>query len=80
MDEETYLRITRAVAGTAAAIVFIGSYIYCIAEYGYLFGVGLGWLPSGIVAIMTFFIAAHAWVPIVFLLAIAIAWFVYERL
>lgn len=80
MDEETYLRITGAVAGTAAAIVFIGSYVYCILEYGYLFGVGLGWLPSGIVAIATFFIAAVAWVPLALLLAIAIAWFVYVRL
>lgn len=33
-------------------IVFIGSWIYCIAEYGFLFGVGLGWLPSLIVAVI----------------------------
>lgn len=33
-------------------ITFIGSWIYCIAEYGYLFGVGLGWLPSIIVAVI----------------------------
>jgi len=31
-------------------IVFVISWIYCIVEYGYLFGVGLGWLPSLIVA------------------------------
>ncbi len=31
-------------------LIFIGSYIYCIAEYGFLLGVGLGWLPSMIVA------------------------------
>ena len=24
-------------------LIFIGSYIYCIAEYGFLLGVGLGW-------------------------------------
>jgi len=33
-----------------AIIVFIGSWIYCIAAYGFLLGVGLGWLPSAIVA------------------------------
>lgn len=33
-----------------AIVTFIGSWIYCIATYGYLFGVGLGWLPSLIVA------------------------------
>lgn len=38
---------------TGAAItfflVFIGTWIYCIATYGFLFGVGLGWLPAAIV-------------------------------
>ena len=38
-------------------LVFIGSWVYCIATYGYLFGVGLGWLPSVIVAT----IAAALW-------------------
>jgi len=36
--------------GITAFITFIGSWIYCIYEYGYLLGVGLGWLPSLIVA------------------------------
>ncbi len=31
-------------------IVFIGCWIYCIATYGFLLGVGFGWLPSAIVA------------------------------
>ena len=31
-------------------IIFIGCYIYAIASYGFLLGVGLGWLPSAIVA------------------------------
>lgn len=33
-----------------AFITFVGSWIYCMAEYGFLFGVGLGWLPSIFVA------------------------------
>jgi len=45
------------------SIVFVGSYIYCITTYGFLFGVGLGWLPSLIVA----FLAALLW-PLIFLL------------
>lgn len=35
-----------------ASITFIASWIYCIATYGFLFGVGLGWLPSIIVAVI----------------------------
>ena len=31
-------------------IIFILSWIYCVLEYGFLLGVGLGWLPSMIVA------------------------------
>lgn len=39
------------------ALVFLGSWAYCIAEYGYLWGVGLGWLPSLIVGSL----AASLW-------------------
>ena len=31
-------------------LTFIGCWIYCIATYGFLLGVGLGWLPAAIVA------------------------------
>jgi len=46
MDDPTYK------VGTIITwfLIFIGSYIYCIATYGFLLGVGLGWLPSLIVA------------------------------
>ena len=37
-------------------LIFIGSWIYCIASYGYLLGVGLGWLPSLIVATLGAFL------------------------
>lgn len=31
-------------------VLFIGFWIYCIAGYGFLVGVGIGWLPSAIAA------------------------------
>jgi len=31
-------------------LIFIGTWIYCIATYGFLLGVGLGWLPAAITA------------------------------
>ncbi len=31
-------------------IIFISSWIYCVYQYGYLFGFGIGWLPSLILA------------------------------
>jgi hypothetical protein len=44
--------IGKVCATITALVVFFGSWIYCIAEYGYLMGVGLGWLPSVIVAVI----------------------------
>jgi hypothetical protein len=31
-------------------ITFLVCYIYCVASYGFLLGVSLGWLPSAIAA------------------------------
>ncbi len=51
-------------------VIFIGSWIYCVAEYGFLLGVGIGWLPSMIVA----GIGAALW-PILWA---GIAFFIYK--
>ena len=37
-------------AGITWFLIFIGAWIYCIAEYGFLLGVGLGWLAAAITA------------------------------
>lgn len=34
----------------AALATFLGAWGYCVAEYGFLFGFGLGWLPAAILA------------------------------
>ena len=44
-------------------VVFIGSYGFCVASYGFLVGGGLGWMPAGIFAT----IVSFAW-PVVFFL------------
>jgi len=55
-----------------AALTFVISYIYCIATYGFLFGVGLGWLPSVIVAV----VAGALWPLLALLLLIVVVGFV----
>jgi hypothetical protein len=35
------------------AIIVVGCWIYCVVTYGFLLGVGLGWLPSMIAAYLT---------------------------
>jgi hypothetical protein len=49
-------------------LIFLGCWIYCIAAYGFLLGVGLGWLPSLIVASVASFLWPLTLVGIVGLL------------
>lgn len=58
--------------GITAILTFIVSWIYCIAAYGFLLGVGLSWLPSIIVAI----IAGVLW-PLLAAAIIAVVAFFY---
>lgn len=38
-------------------VVFVTSWFYCVTEYGYMWGLGLGWLPSIFAALL----AGWAW-------------------
>lgn len=58
-----------------AIVVFIGCWIYCIATYGFLLGVGIGWLPSLIAAA----VAGFAWPLIALCVAAIAAFFVYTQ-
>jgi hypothetical protein len=37
-------------AGITWLLIFAGAWIYCVSAYGFLPGVGLGWLAAGITA------------------------------
>jgi hypothetical protein len=56
-------RIGMALVGVP---VFLGCWIYCVATYGFIVGVLVGWMPSAIVAV----IAGAMW-P---LFALVIGW------
>lgn len=56
---------TGTIFGAIAGIItFIGGWWYATAEYGFLFGFGLGWLPGGLLAIIVFFLVLVLWLPI----------------
>jgi hypothetical protein len=61
---ERYLAIGRVIGAVAGVLTFIGCWIYCIASSGFLLGVGLGWLPAGIVAAIVGFLARYLWGPV----------------
>jgi len=54
-------------------LIFIGCWIYCIAHYGFLWGVGLGWLPSAIVA----YVVSLLWPLLALVIVLAIAGILY---
>jgi CheY-like chemotaxis protein len=61
-------------AWITGVLTFIGCWMYAIATYGFLFGVGLGWLPSAIVAV----IAAYLW-PLLLLGGIILAMLIFSH-
>lgn len=69
-DDEAYA----AIGNFFAFIVFVSCWIYCIANYGFLLGVGLGWLPSAICAA----IARVVW-PLIALALLWFAWVIFGR-
>ena len=52
-------------------LIFLGSHAYCTITYGFLFGFGLGWLPSAILAGILSFL----WPLILAAVGIFILWF-----
>jgi hypothetical protein len=67
-----YSDIGKGFAGIAGLITFVGAYVYCIADYGFLLGLGLGWLPSGILAFIVGGVVYLLW-PFLILAALAVA-------
>ena len=57
--------------GISFVIIFLCSWAYCTAIYGFLFGFGLGWIPSLILAGL----ASFLW-PVLLPIAAALVIFV----
>lgn len=77
-DEDFYWRVGTALGILPALIVLVGSWWYCAATYGFLFGFGLGWLPSLIAGGMTFFAVRLLWGPTALLIVLLAIFLVYD--
>lgn len=44
------------ISALIALATFVACWIYCVDAYGFMLGVGLGWLPSAIAAVAAFFL------------------------
>jgi hypothetical protein len=67
MSEErvglTYIGIGQVLGYIVGLLTFVGAYIYCIATYGFLLGLGLGWIPASIVAAIVGYLTVVLWGP-----------------
>ena len=63
-SDDTYLLIGSMIGSLAAIITFIGAWLYCASEYGFLIGFGLGWFPSFLLATLVGGILYYLWLPI----------------
>lgn len=63
MDEDWYLEFGKALGSFAALATFVGCWIYCWSEYGFLLGFGLGWIPSFIASSLAYGITTYLWGP-----------------
>lgn len=54
----------------AGWLTFAGCWIYCIANYGFLFGLGLGWLPAVILSGVVYLAVWFGWGLIVLAAAV----------
>lgn len=51
LDDEAMCRLIGGRIGAVAAILaFIACYIFGVARYGFMLGMGLGWFPAAIIA------------------------------
>ena len=67
MDQHRIGTIPAVVVALAA---FVGCWIYCVAHYGLLLGLGLGWIPALVVSAVAGVVALVLWG----LGAIALGW------
>lgn len=73
MGENWYWAIGHWLGALVAIVGFFASWIYCVGEYGYLLGFGLGWLPSSILSPILYWITRLFWgLPVAALAVFAI--------
>jgi hypothetical protein len=70
MSIELYFNIGMVIGLIVGFLTFIVAYMYCIAAYGYQFGLGFGWLPSVILAAAVGWFAMVVWPLLLVILAV----------
>jgi hypothetical protein len=69
---ETYFSIGKVIGLIVGVLIFIAAYIYYISAYGTRFGLGLGWLPSGLLAVSVGWFAMVVWAPVLVIVTVIV--------
>ena len=72
MSIEAYFSIGKVIGLIVGVLIFIAAYIYCIPAHGIRFGLGLGWLPSGLLAVCVGWFAMVVWAPVVVIVTVIV--------
>jgi hypothetical protein len=56
-----YLRVGSAVGGVLGVAVFVAAWALCIANFGLVFGVALGWIPAVVMALPVSIVVKPGW-------------------
>jgi len=65
-----YLRIGGTAGGVLGVVAFVAVWALCIANFGLVFGVALGWIPGVVIALPVSIAVRLGWAPL--LVAIAL--------
>ncbi len=57
----SYDELSAFLAWGAGALTALVSWVFCVSQYGYLLGFGLGWIPSAIVGAIVWGVVRYAW-------------------
>ena len=79
MTTERYFGIGAILGLIVGVVTFIGSWWYCAANFGFLLGFGLGWLPAAIAAVIAGALTAVLWGVVVCLILFLGIWLWYEN-
>jgi hypothetical protein len=66
----SYLGIGQVLGGIAGFLTFVGGWLYCVSEYGFLLGGSLGWIPSAIAAGIVGAAVTFLWGPVLVLVVV----------
>jgi hypothetical protein len=72
MTIEAYFYAGMVLGWFIGCLTFVAAYIYCANAYGIPVGLGLGWLPSGILAVAVGWFAMVVWPVLVVLILVLV--------